>query len=51
MAQASHSGEPEQQADYSAFEGTRPVNERQRIDGARALEGRVIRLLFRLAAE
>ncbi|MFL6704484.1 MAG: phosphotransferase, partial [Paraburkholderia graminis] len=33
MAQASHSGEPEQQADYSAFEGTRPVNERQRFDG------------------
>ncbi|MEC5406892.1 phosphotransferase [Paraburkholderia sp. MPAMCS5] len=32
MAQGPQSGKPEQQADYSAFEGTRPVNERQRFD-------------------
>ncbi|WMY07084.1 phosphotransferase [Paraburkholderia phenoliruptrix] len=32
MVQASESGELEQRADYSAFEGTRPVNERQRFD-------------------
>ncbi|MGY6207519.1 phosphotransferase [Paraburkholderia strydomiana] len=32
MVQATQSGEPEQQADYSAFEGTRPVNDRQRFN-------------------
>lgn len=32
MVQATQSGEPERKADFSAFEGTRPVNERQRFD-------------------
>src|SRR5471030_2554349 len=32
MAQATQTGEPEHKPDYSAFEGTRPVNERQRFD-------------------
>jgi len=32
MVQATQSGEPERKPDYSAFEGTRPVNERQRFD-------------------
>ncbi|WGS51030.1 phosphotransferase [Paraburkholderia sp. D15] len=32
MAQDPHAGEPARQTDYSAFEGTRPVNERQRFD-------------------
>ena len=32
MVQATQTGEPEHKPDYSAFEGTRPVNERQRFD-------------------
>ncbi|NIF77920.1 phosphotransferase [Paraburkholderia sp. Cy-641] len=32
MAQATQTGEPAPKQDYSAFEGTRPVNERQRFD-------------------
>ncbi|MCC8405715.1 phosphotransferase [Paraburkholderia sp. MMS20-SJTN17] len=32
MAQATQTGEPARGRDYSAFEGTRPVNERQRFD-------------------
>lgn len=32
MQQATQNGAPAQQPDYSAFEGTRPVNERQRVD-------------------
>ncbi|MGF6774609.1 aminoglycoside phosphotransferase (APT) family kinase protein [Paraburkholderia sp. GAS199] len=32
MAQSTQSGEPDKKQDYSAFEGTRPVNERQRVD-------------------
>ncbi|NKJ46398.1 phosphotransferase family protein, partial [Burkholderia sp. SG-MS1] len=32
MAQATPTGEPTHKPDYSAFEGTRPVNERQRFD-------------------
>jgi aminoglycoside phosphotransferase (APT) family kinase protein len=32
MAQATQTGEPARGQDYSAFEGTRPVNERQRFD-------------------
>jgi aminoglycoside phosphotransferase (APT) family kinase protein len=32
MVQATQTGEPGQKPDYSAFEGTRPVNERQRFD-------------------
>ena len=34
MGEATKSGEPEHKSDYSAFEGTRPVNERQRFDSA-----------------
>ena len=34
MGDATKSGEPEHKSDYSAFEGTRPVNERQRFDSA-----------------
>ena len=34
MGEATKTGEPEQKPDYSAFEGTRPVTERQRFDGA-----------------
>jgi aminoglycoside phosphotransferase (APT) family kinase protein len=33
MGEATKTGEPGHKADYSAFEGTRPVNERQRFDG------------------
>ena len=32
MVQATQTGEPEHQPDYSDFEGTRPVSERQRFD-------------------
>ena len=32
MGEATKTGEPEHKSDYSAFEGTRPVNERQRFD-------------------
>jgi aminoglycoside phosphotransferase (APT) family kinase protein len=32
MVQATPTGEPAHKPDYSAFEGTRPVNERQRFD-------------------
>lgn len=32
MGEATQTGEPEQKPDYSAFEGTRPVTERQRFD-------------------
>ncbi|MFT4068643.1 phosphotransferase [Paraburkholderia sp.] len=32
MAQATQTGDPASTQDYSAFEGTRPVNERQRFD-------------------
>ena len=32
MGEATKTGEPEQKPDYSAFEGTRPVTERQRFD-------------------
>jgi len=46
MGEATKTGEPEQKPDYSAFEGTRPVTERQRFDSdalgawlARRVEG------------
>ncbi|MFM0728062.1 phosphotransferase [Paraburkholderia strydomiana] len=34
MVQATSTGEPAHKPDYSAFEGTRPLNERQRFDTA-----------------